>query len=62
MTISVNYGSYRPNQLTCEHQELTVDLIKVTVGVEDGRGGLAACDRAVRWRTMANMAVAMASG
>jgi hypothetical protein len=37
-------GSYSPNQLAGEHQELTVDSSEVTVGVEDYGGGLAACD------------------
>jgi len=39
-----------------------VDSIEVTVGVEDGRGGLATCDRAVRRRTVADTAAAMGLG
>jgi len=47
-TVPVSWGSYRPNWLVREHQETTVDLAEVTVGVEDGGGELATCGRAVR--------------
>ena len=42
-TVLVSWGSYRPNCLVREHKEATVDLAKVTVWVEDGKGGVATC-------------------
>ena len=45
----MGWGSYRPNWLARENQEATLDQAEVTVGVEDGGGGLATCGQAV-WR------------
>ena len=39
-----------------------MDSIEVTVGVEDGGGGLAACDRAVRQRTVVDTTASAALG
>ena len=39
-----------------------MDSAEVIVGVEDGVGGLAVCDRAVRRRTAVDMAATVAPG
>ena len=52
-TVLISWGSYRPNWLVHEHKEATVDLVEVTVGVEDDGGGLATCGRAMWQRTTA---------
>ena len=39
-----------------------MDSIEVIVGEEGGGGGLATCDRAMRRRTAADMAMTMAPG
>jgi hypothetical protein len=42
--VLVNKGSYKPNQLAGEHQGLTMNSARATVGVVDVGGGLGACN------------------